>query len=128
MSPADKGGGDSGAVAGGVTGAIRGRPYRRTYRRSGWRRRRCCRRRRGRDRHRSPGEGAYLCDVRTYVTSNKIDPVYLDGEVVVGAGFSDTVELREIPDYEYRYVCVNGLPVPGPRKITADWLRRKVDN
>ena len=49
--------------------------------------------------------------VRTYVTTNKVDPVYLDGEVVVGAGLPDTVELREIPDYEYRYVYVNGQPV-----------------
>lgn len=49
--------------------------------------------------------------VRTYVTSNRVDPVYLDGEVVVGAGLPDTVELREIPEYEYRYVYVNGQPV-----------------
>ena len=59
-------------------------------------------------------------EVRTYVTSNKIDPIYLDGEVVVGAGLPETVELREIPDYEYRYVYLNGQPVlvePGSRKI-----------
>jgi uncharacterized protein YraI len=49
--------------------------------------------------------------VRTYVTTNKVDPVYLEGEVVVGAGLPETVELREIPDYEYRYVYVNGQPV-----------------
>ena len=49
--------------------------------------------------------------VRTFVTSNRIDPVYLDGEVVVGAGLPDTVKLAEIPDYEYRYVYVNGQPV-----------------
>ena len=58
--------------------------------------------------------------VRTYVTSNRVDPVYLDGEVVVGAGIPDTVEIREIPDYEYRYVYVNGQPVlvePGTRRI-----------
>jgi uncharacterized protein YraI len=58
--------------------------------------------------------------VRTYVTSNRIDPVYLDGEVVVGAGLPETVALREIPDYEYRYVNVNGQPVlvePSSRRI-----------
>lgn len=58
--------------------------------------------------------------VRTYVTSNRVDPVYLDGEVVVGAGIPDTVQIREIPDYEYRYVYVNGQPVlvdPGTRRI-----------
>jgi uncharacterized protein YraI len=47
----------------------------------------------------------------TYVRSNPVDPVYLEGEVVVGATLPETVELREIPDHEYRYVYVNGLPV-----------------
>lgn len=59
-------------------------------------------------------------NVRTYMTSNEIDPVYLDGEVVVGAGVPDTVVLREIPDYEYSYVYVNGQPVlvePQSRRI-----------
>lgn len=58
--------------------------------------------------------------VRTYVTSNRVDPVYLDGEVVVGATLPETVTVREIPDYEYRYVNVNGQPVlvePGSRRI-----------
>ncbi|GLS30137.1 SH3 domain-containing protein [Mesorhizobium albiziae] len=58
--------------------------------------------------------------VRTYVTENRVDPVYLDGEVVVGAGIPDNVEIREIPDYEYRYVYVNGQPAlvdPGSRRI-----------
>jgi uncharacterized protein YcfJ len=58
--------------------------------------------------------------VRTYVTTNQVDPVYLEGEVVVGAGLPETVELREIPDYEYRYVYVNGQPVlvePESRRI-----------
>lgn len=59
-------------------------------------------------------------EVRTYVTSHQLEPVYLDGEAVVGAGLPDTVQLQEIPDYEYRYVYVNGQPVlvdPGTRKI-----------
>jgi uncharacterized protein YraI len=58
--------------------------------------------------------------VRTYVQSNAVDPVYLDGEVVVGASLPETVALREIPDYEYRYVYVNGQPVlvePSSRRI-----------
>ncbi|MDN2580334.1 DUF1236 domain-containing protein [Aquibium sp. ELW1220] len=58
--------------------------------------------------------------VRTYVVENRTDPVYLDGEVVVGAGLPDTVELREVPDYEYRYRHVNGQPVlvdPATRRI-----------
>ncbi len=59
-------------------------------------------------------------DARTYVLENRVDPVYLDGEVVVGAQIPDTVEIREIPDYEYRYVYVNQQPVivePSSRRI-----------
>jgi uncharacterized protein YraI len=59
-------------------------------------------------------------EVRTYVTTNTVDPIYLDGEVVVGAGLPETVALAEIPNYEYRYVCLNGQPVlvePQSRKI-----------
>ena len=40
--------------------------------------------------------------------------------MVVGASLPETVELREIPDYEYRYVNVNNQPVlvePGTRRI-----------
>jgi uncharacterized protein YraI len=58
--------------------------------------------------------------VRTYITENRLDPVYLDSEVVVGAGIPENVEIREIPDYEYRYVYVNGQPAlvdPGTRRI-----------
>ncbi|TIQ88079.1 MAG: DUF1236 domain-containing protein [Mesorhizobium sp.] len=59
-------------------------------------------------------------EVRTYIETNRIDPVYLEGEVVTGATLPDTVELREIPDYDYRYVYVNGQPAlvdPGTRRI-----------
>jgi uncharacterized protein YraI len=58
--------------------------------------------------------------VRSYVVENRTDPVYLEGEVVVGAGLPDTVELREVPDYEYAYRYVNGQPVlvdPATRRI-----------
>lgn len=113
-APADVDGGATGAVAGGVTGAVAGAliagPVGAIV-----------------------GGGAGVIaggaagtvidppeNVRTYVTSNQIEPVYLDGEVVVGAGLPETVELREIPDYEYRYVYVNGQPVlvePDTRRI-----------
>lgn len=59
-------------------------------------------------------------EVRTYVGAHRLDPVYLDGEVVTGATLPDTVELREIPDYNYRYVYVNGQPAlvdPSTRRI-----------
>jgi len=49
--------------------------------------------------------------VTTYVMSNPVDPVFLDGEIVVGAGIPDTVTLAEVPDSEYHYTYVNGLPV-----------------
>jgi uncharacterized protein YraI len=58
--------------------------------------------------------------VRTYVTSNPADPVYLEGEVVVGAGLPETVQLRPVPDYNYQYVYVNRQPVlvdPTSRRI-----------
>jgi uncharacterized protein YraI len=59
-------------------------------------------------------------EVRTYIDTNRLDPVYLEGEVVPGAILPDTVELREIPDYDYRYVYVNDQPAlvdPGTRRI-----------
>jgi uncharacterized protein YraI len=58
--------------------------------------------------------------VRTYVSANPVDPVYLEGEVVIGAGIPDNVVLQAIPDYEYNYVYINGQPVlvdPGTRQI-----------
>jgi uncharacterized protein YraI len=58
--------------------------------------------------------------VQTYVTTNPGEPVYLNGEVVVGAGLPETVPLRQVPDYNYRYVYVNGQPVlvdPASRRI-----------
>lgn len=72
-----------------------------------------------------PGYGAVTAivpppAVGSYVTSNPIDPVTLDGEVVVGAGLPRTVELQPVPDYRYQYVYVNGQPVlvdPATRQI-----------
>ena len=58
--------------------------------------------------------------VRTYVSSNRMRPIYLQDNVVVGSSLPDTVELREIPDYDYRYVYVNNRPMlvePGSRRI-----------
>lgn len=49
--------------------------------------------------------------VTTYVRENPVDPVYLDGEVVVGAGIPDNVTLTEVPDSEYYYTYVNGVRV-----------------
>jgi uncharacterized protein YraI len=59
-------------------------------------------------------------EVRTYVTTNQVQPVYLDGEVVVGAALPPTVQLAPIPEYQYQYVYLNGQPVlvePASRQI-----------
>ncbi|MFW8594659.1 DUF1236 domain-containing protein [Cribrihabitans neustonicus] len=50
-------------------------------------------------------------EVVSYVRTNKVEPVYLEGEVVTGVQLPETVELKEIPDSEYRYVYVNNVPV-----------------
>lgn len=47
----------------------------------------------------------------TYVQSNPVEQVYLDGEIVVGAGIPETVTLAPVPDSAYSYAYVNGVPV-----------------
>ena len=56
----------------------------------------------------------------TYALENPVEQVYLEGEVVVGAGVPETVTLLEIPESPYRYVYINGVPVlvePETREI-----------
>jgi uncharacterized protein YraI len=45
--------------------------------------------------------------VRSYVASRPDQSVYLQGEVVVGAGLPAVVPLYDVPDYDYRYAFVN---------------------
>jgi uncharacterized protein YraI len=113
-APVDVDGGATGAVTGGVTGAVAGAII-------------------GGPAGAVGGGGAGIvaggaagtvidppARVRTYVRSNEIEPVFLDGEVVVGAGLPETVVLRDIPDYEYRYAYVNSQRVlvePSSRRI-----------
>jgi hypothetical protein len=40
-----------------------------------------------------------------------VDPAHLEGEVVVGSTLPEGVNFVDVPDYEYRYVYVNGVPV-----------------
>jgi uncharacterized protein YraI len=47
----------------------------------------------------------------TYIRENPVEPVYLEGEVVVGAGIPEEVELVAVPDTNWGYLNVNGLPV-----------------
>ena len=58
--------------------------------------------------------------VITYIEENPYEPVYLEGEIAIGETLPETVEVYDIPDYEYRYVYVNDRPVlvePDTRRI-----------
>ncbi len=46
--------------------------------------------------------------VTTYVMQNPVEPIHLEGEIVVGAGIPETVTLAEVPESEYYYAYVNG--------------------
>jgi len=64
--------------------------------------------------------------VRSYIVSHQSEPVYLNGEVVVGAGLPGEVALRPVPDYDYQYAYVNRVPVlvePSTRTITYVYRR-----
>jgi uncharacterized protein YraI len=59
--------------------------------------------------------------VQTYVTSHPVQQVYLNGEVVEGAGLPQTVVLNPVPQSKYEYAYVNGVPVlvePQTRRVT----------
>ncbi|PLP56822.1 hypothetical protein CYK37_23745 [Mesorhizobium loti] len=59
-------------------------------------------------------------EVRSYVRTNAIDPIYIQDEVRTGVVLPDSVVLREVPGYDYRYAYVNGEPVivsPSSRHI-----------
>ena len=84
----------------------------------------CRSRGRRRRRRRSPAEHGHRprsADARAHLCQFEPDAACLSrGEVVVGSSLPDTVELREIPDYEYRYVYVNDRPMlvePGSRRV-----------
>ncbi len=58
--------------------------------------------------------------VRTYIVQNPRPQVYLNGEVVEGAGLPPDVALAPVPDSEYQYAYVNGVPVlvePATRRV-----------
>lgn len=58
--------------------------------------------------------------VVTYIRENPVETVYLDGEVVVGAGLPETVTLIPVPESEFAYAYVNRVPVlvePRERRI-----------
>ena len=56
----------------------------------------------------------------TYIQSNPVEPVYLDGEIAVGAGIPQEIEVYEVPESDYAYLNVNQQPVvidPETRRI-----------
>ena len=56
----------------------------------------------------------------TCVRENPLEPIYLDGEVVVGASLPDAVVLTPVPESELTYANVNQVPVivePGERRF-----------
>lgn len=58
--------------------------------------------------------------VRTYVTANRVQPVTVQSRVAIGTTLPSDIELRTIPDYEYRYAYINDQPVlvePSSRRI-----------
>jgi uncharacterized protein YraI len=58
--------------------------------------------------------------VGSYVISHPVAPVYLNGEVVEGAGLPDTVGLAPVPGSDYDYAYVNSVPVlvaPSTRQV-----------
>jgi uncharacterized protein YraI len=58
--------------------------------------------------------------VTTYVVEQPVDPVFLEGEVVVGATLPEPVVLHAVPDYEYQFAYVNHQRVlvdPGTREV-----------
>jgi uncharacterized protein YraI len=58
--------------------------------------------------------------VRSYLTANPLDPVYLAGNLEIDAGLPDDVDLWPVPNSRYRYTYVNDYPVlvdPATRRI-----------
>lgn len=56
----------------------------------------------------------------TYLNDNPVEPIYLNGEVVVGAGLPETVVLTPIPENPMAYANVNGQIVmvePETRRV-----------
>src|SRR5262245_6584906 len=59
--------------------------------------------------------------IREYVKKEPLASIKIPGvELNIGSTIPDTVELRQIPDVQYRYVVVDGQTVlvdPGTRRV-----------
>ena len=63
--------------------------------------------------------------IGSYVVSHPVPPVYLNGEVVEGAGLPEDVVLAPVPGSDYQYAYVNNAPVlvePTTRRV--DYIYR----
>lgn len=58
--------------------------------------------------------------VRTYIDTNPVETITIDGDIIVGGTVPETVTMVEVPDYQYRYARVNDRQVlidPTTRQI-----------
>jgi hypothetical protein len=58
--------------------------------------------------------------VRTYISMNPIDTVWLEGSLVAGATVPDEIDLMPVPNTRYQYAYVNNYPVlidPASRQV-----------
>ena len=58
--------------------------------------------------------------VRTYISMNPLETVWLEGSLAVGAGIPDDIDLIPVPGSRYTYAYVNDYPVlvdPASRRI-----------
>ncbi len=56
----------------------------------------------------------------TYIRENPVDPIYAEGEVVIGATLEGEADLVPIPDSDYAYISLNNTVTvvdPDTRKI-----------
>ncbi|UWQ21013.1 DUF1236 domain-containing protein [Jannaschia sp. W003] len=56
----------------------------------------------------------------SFVRENPVEPIFIQGEPIVGATIPAEVELQTVPDTEFSYLYLNGQPVlvePNERKI-----------
>jgi uncharacterized protein YraI len=58
--------------------------------------------------------------VRSFISTNTLDPVYLEGSLTIGAGIPDDIDLTPVPGSRYNYAYVNDYPVlvdPSTRRV-----------
>jgi uncharacterized protein YraI len=59
-------------------------------------------------------------EIRTYIETHSVEPVYIEDQIAVGSTLPDSVEIYSVPDYDYRYVYVNDRRVlvePDTRRV-----------